>query len=122
MESFSVGKRNFTRRGKSATEARLVPRQSAGIPRQAAPSARPAKGPLAKRQSTLVSQASPSGSARSVLAGKRGASERAPQGRGLKTGSIREGSGFTDQEAASAREKKRPRRRRPSSMRSIEVA
>src|SRR5215470_9447523 len=48
--------------------------------------------------------------------------ERAPQILGLKTGSMRSGSGFTNQAAASARDKNRSRRRKPSSIRSMEVA
>ena len=41
-----------------------------------------------------------------------GASERAPQMRGMNLGAMRVGAGRTDQEAASARLKKRPRRRK----------
>lgn len=56
-----------------------------------------------------------------------GASERAPQMRGMNLGAMRVGTGRVDAggtvyEAASARLKKRPRRRKPSSMRSMEVA
>src|SRR5271156_2937256 len=47
------------------------------------------------RQSTLVIQTSPIGSARSVLAGNRGARLCEPQMRCKKTGSMRLGAGFT---------------------------
>ncbi len=127
IESLSVGKINFTSNGKSGLEASLLPRHSADISRQASPSVFPANGPLEMRQSTPVSQASPSGSVRFVLSGNRGARDLAPQIRGLKMGSIRRGSGFsgetlTFQAAASTRVKKRSRRRSPSSMRSMDVA
>src|ERR1700738_2211887 len=122
MDNFSLGKMNLTRIGNSAQEPRCVPRQSTGISRHAAPTALPSKGPVAIRESTLVSQASPSGSAKFDFSGKSGAREREPQRRGLKIGSIRLGSGFINQAAASTRLKKRSRRRKPSSMRSMEVA
>src|SRR6202008_4479272 len=109
----SVGKINFTRRGKSIAEARLVPRHSAVISVQAEPSVFPANGPEAIRQSTPVSQASPSDSSKFDFSGKSGTSERAPQRRGLKMGSMRVGVGLTAYEAASAREKNRFRRRNP---------
>src|ERR1700682_3405932 len=107
MDNLSVGKMNVTRIGKSAQEARCVPRQSTGISSHAAPSALPSKGPVAIRESTLVSQASPSGSTRLDFSGKSGAREREPQRRGLKIGSIRLGSGFINQAAASTRLKNR---------------
>jgi hypothetical protein len=47
-------------------------------------------------QSRPVSHASPSGSARLFLSGYSGASERAPQIRGLKIGSMRVGSGLKE--------------------------
>src|SRR5215813_490112 len=56
----------------------------------------PLNGPLATSQRTSVSQASPIGSGKSFLPGKIGASERAPQIRGLNVGSIRNGSGITN--------------------------
>jgi len=95
MESLSVGKINFTRRGKSATEASCAPRQFAGISVQASPSVFPSYGPEAILQSTPVSHASPSGSVKLDFSGKSGANERAPQIRGLKMGSMRVGVGFT---------------------------
>jgi hypothetical protein len=122
MDNLSVGKMNFTRSGKSSVEVRFTPRHSAPISAHAVPSVFPANGPLAIRQSTPVSQASPNGSVKLVFSGKSGAKERAPQRRGLKIGSMRNGSGLTVYAAASAREKKRSRRRSPSSMRSMEVA
>src|SRR5882724_2945351 len=144
MDNLSVGKINFTRRGKSFVEARLVPRHSTGISAQASPSVFPANGPDATLQSTPVSQASPIGSVRFDFSGKRGANDRAPQILGLKMGSMRVGVGFTkclgfarvkavrksgswaaalhNQTAASARAKKRSMRRKPSSMRSMDVA
>src|SRR5580765_2886546 len=94
MDNLSLGKMNFTRRGKSRTEESLVPRQSARISRQAAPSDFPAKGPVATLQSRPVSQASPSGSVRFVFSGNNGASDLEPQMRGLKMGSMRNGSGL----------------------------
>jgi len=56
------------------------------------------------------------------FSGKRGASERAPRGAGMKIGSMRVAwaHGFTS--GFSARGKKRLRRRSPSSIRSMEVA
>ena len=122
MDNLSVGKINFTRRGKSFVEARFVPRHSMGISAQAAPSVFPENGPEVMRQSTPVSHASPSGAVKLDFSGKRGANERAPQMRGLKMGSMRVGVGLTVYDAASAREKKRSRRRKPSSIRSIDVA
>src|SRR6266481_2677239 len=95
MDNLSVGKINFTRRGKSFVEARLVPRHSAGISAQASPSVFPVNGPDAILQSTPVSHASPSGSLRFDFSGKRGANDRAPQILGLKMGSMRVGVGFT---------------------------
>src|SRR5262249_31758021 len=71
-----------------------VPRQSAGISRQASASDIPAKEPLAIVHFTSESQASPMGSVRLDFWGKSGASEREPQRRGLKVGSMRNGSGF----------------------------
>src|SRR6476661_192063 len=94
MDNLSLGKMNFKRRGKSGTEESLAPRQSAGISRQASPSDFPANGPVATLQSTPVSQASPSGWARFVFSGKRGARESVPQMRGLKMGLMRNGSGL----------------------------
>src|SRR6266852_3721358 len=113
---------NLTRIGKSGMAVSLVPRHSGGISPHAAPKVFPAKGPVAILQSTPVSQASPSGSVRFDFSGKSGANERAPQRRGLKMGSMRVGVGLTVYDAASAREKKRSRRRSPSSIRSMEVA
>src|SRR5882724_5137702 len=122
MESFSRGNINLTRSGKSLWEANREPRQSGGIAVHASPRLLPANGPEATLQSTPVSQASPRGSGRLVLSGYMGARERDPQIRGLKIGSMRVGSGFTNHAAASARLKKRARRRKPSSIRSMEVA
>src|ERR1700686_490737 len=92
MDNLSLGNMNLTRIGKSAQEARRAPRQFTGISCHAAPSVLPAKGPVAILQSTPVSQASPKGSARWDFSGKSGASEREPQRRGLKIGSMRNGS------------------------------
>src|SRR5260370_33373268 len=122
MERLSFGKMNLIRRGKLPGSAKRVPRHSGGISRHASPKVLPAKEPEATLQSTPVSQTSPIGSRKSDFSGKRGASERAPQMRGTNLGSMRNGSGFTNYDAASAREKKRSRRRSPSSMRSMEVA
>src|SRR5260370_356743 len=77
MDSFSWGKMNFTRIGKSLREARRVPRHSAGISLHAMLSVFPLNGPVAILQSTPVSQASPSGSARLDFSGESG-----PGGRG----------------------------------------
>src|SRR2546430_11799930 len=107
---------NLPGREKLTPEAGQLPRHSTGISAQAAPSDFPANGPVAMRQSTPVSQASPSGSVKLDFSGKSGANERAPHRRGLKIGSTRNGSGRTVYAAASAREKKRSRRRRASSM------
>src|SRR6266446_3225224 len=119
MDNLSVGKINFTRRGKSLVEARLVPRHSAGISAQASPSVFPANGPDAILQSTPVSHASPSGSLRFDFSGKTGASERAPQILGLKMGSMRVGVGFTGCHALacilSGEEKRQPGCRTPQS-------
>src|SRR6266849_10371326 len=101
---------NLTRMGKSGVAASLVPRHSTGISFHASPSFLPANGPVAMRQSTPVSQASPLGDLRSGISGKRGASERAPHRRSEKIGSMRKGSGLTVYDAATAREKKRSRR------------
>src|SRR5689334_4384098 len=95
MESLSLGNMNFTRRGKSGTELSRLPRHSTDILCHAAPSVSFAYGPVAILQSSPVSQTSPSGSVRFDFSGKRGARERAPQMRGLNTGSMRVGSGFT---------------------------
>src|SRR5690242_2646408 len=95
MESLSFGNMNFTRRGKSGTDSSRLPRHSIDILCHAAPSVSPTYGPVAILQSSPVSQTSPSGSVRFVFSGKRGARERAPQMRGLNTGSMRVGSGFT---------------------------
>src|SRR4029077_10782484 len=116
MESLSFGKMNLIRIGKSPGPVKRVPRHSGGISRHASPNVFPAKGPETTLQSIPVSQASPIGSGKSDFSGYRGANERAPQMRGTKTGSIRNGSGFTIYDAASAREKNRSRRRRPSSI------
>src|SRR5258708_14476336 len=107
MDNLSVGKMNFTRSGKSFVAARLVPRQSAGISSQAAPSVLPANGPLAMRQSRPVNQASPTGDFSSGTSGKRGASELATQMRGTNLASIRNGYAPTLYAAASSREEKR---------------
>src|SRR6266852_9594563 len=96
MDSFSWGKMNFTRIGKSLQEVRRVPRHSAGISLHAVPSVFSLKGPVAILQSTPVSQASPSGSVRLDFSGKSGSSEREPQRRGLKIGAMRIGSGRTE--------------------------
>ena len=70
-----------------------------------------------------MSQASPIGSGEiRFFREKRRERTRAPDTLGLKIGSMRSGAGFTNYAAASAREKKRSRRRKPSSMRSMEVA
>src|ERR1700730_936801 len=123
MDNLSSGKMNFTSTGNSAVAASQVPRQSGGMRCQASPSVNPAKGPLWRRDSLAVSHASPRVSARFVLSGKYGASERVPQMRGLKIGSIRDGTGSnTDQEAASAREKNFSSRWRPSSIFAMDVA
>src|ERR1700674_4494774 len=100
---------------------RSVPRHAGGIFRHAGFKAL-VRGPVVISQSGPVNQASPTGSGRFVLSGYMGASERAPQMRGLKMGSMRVSSGRTAYEAASARLKKRPKRRKPSSIRSIDVA
>src|SRR6266850_3309692 len=86
---------NLTSSGKSMTAASCSPRHSTGISFQASPSFLPAKGPVAISHSVPVSQASPIGSCRFDLSGKRGANDRAPQILGLKTGSMRVGVGFT---------------------------
>src|SRR5215467_1895811 len=93
MESLSFGKMNFRRSGKSLGSEKFPPRHSAGISRHASAKVLPANGPLATRQFTSVSQASPIGSSRFAFSGYSGASERDPQIRGLKVGSIRNGSG-----------------------------
>src|SRR6267378_6087742 len=116
MESLSVGKMNFRRRGKSTSPSNLEPRHGMLISFQAWPSVSPANWPLATRQSRAVSHASPTGDLRSYISGKKGASERAPHRRSEKNGSMRNGSGAIGQaltvyDAASAREKKRSRRR-----------
>src|ERR1700687_5664273 len=113
---------NFTRSGKSVHEASRVPRHSPGISRQASPRVFPSNGGETIRQSNPVSHASPKGSTKLDFSGYSGAREGAHQSRGLKIGSMRIGAGFTNQAAASAREKNRSKRRKPSSMRSIEVA
>src|ERR1700730_19426912 len=95
MESLSVGKMNFNRTGNSAAEGVSLPRHSSGISAQASPSVFPAYGPVASLQSTLVSHASPSGSTKFEFSGNSGAKERAPQMRGLKTGAMRVGEGFS---------------------------
>lgn len=105
MDNLSLGKMNFTRMGKSRTIARREPRHSGGICRHASPSDFPAKGPVATLQSMPVSQASPRGSVRLIFSGKSGAREREPQSRGLKIGSIRNGSGFIQQASASELQK-----------------
>src|SRR5215468_6165456 len=96
MESLSVGKMNFTRRGKLPGWVKSVPRQSAGISRHASFREIPENEPVAIRQFTSVSHASPIGSARFALSGKNGAREREPQRRGLNVGSMRKGSGFIE--------------------------
>src|SRR5579863_4793136 len=97
MESLSFGKINFARSGNSFTALRADPRHSSDISCHVAPSVLPAYGPVAILHSRPVSQASPSGSARFVFSGKRGARDREPQMRGLKMGSIRNGSGFNEE-------------------------
>src|SRR5215470_16355036 len=94
MESLSVGKMNFASRGKSPGVENFVPRHSAGISRQASFKGIPEKEPLEMRQLTSESHASPMGSVRLGLSGKRGVREREPQRRGLNVGSMRNGSGF----------------------------
>jgi hypothetical protein len=69
MESLSSGKINFTKIGKSFEEASRVPRHSTGIALHAPPKLFPEKGPEAILQSTPVSQASPSGSAKLFFSG-----------------------------------------------------
>src|SRR6267378_5134515 len=125
MESLSFGKINLTRIGKQPGSVKRMPRHSGGISRHASPKVLPAKGPEATLQSVPVSQASPIGSGRFNFSGYNGVSERAPQMRGTKVGAMRKGSGvsgqpLTFQVAASARAKNRLRRRKPSSMRSID--
>src|SRR6266446_10655462 len=93
MESLSVGKMNFRRRGKSTSPSNLEPRHGTLISFQAWPSVRPANWPLTTWQSRPVSHASPIGDLRSYISGKRGASERAPHRRSENTGSMRNGSG-----------------------------
>src|SRR5713226_3390443 len=95
MESLSAGKMNLTSKGKSRTAASRSPRQFAGISAQASRNVFPVNGPDATLQSTPVSHASPIGSCRFDLSGKRGANDRAPQILGLKMGSMRVGVGFT---------------------------
>src|SRR5216684_903623 len=95
MESLSAGKMNLTSKGKSRTAASRSPRQFAGISAQASRNVFPVNGPDATLQSTPVSHASPSGSLKFDLSGKRGANECAPQILGLKMGSMRVGVGFT---------------------------
>src|SRR5271163_4492426 len=102
MESLPVGKINLSNRGKSPASWKFAPRQSSGISRQASASFLPAKGPEVMRQFTSVSQASPMGSDRLVFSGYSGASECEPQRRGLKVGSMRNGSVFIDCEEARA--------------------
>ena len=124
-ESFSSGKMNFTNRGKSRPVSARVPAHSGGISRQATRNSRPAKGPFANRHSPPVIQASPSGSPRPDFSGKKGARERDPHGRGLKTGSRRAGQTIIDSRRGGVHfdlPKKRAIRLSPSSMRSIEVA
>src|SRR5215470_14674170 len=94
MESLSVGKINFTSKGKSTGFLNDVPRHSTGISRQASAREIPEKEPVAMRQLTSVSQASPMGSARFDLSGESGARVREPHKRGLNVGSTRNGSGF----------------------------
>src|SRR5258707_12451081 len=94
MESLSVGKINFTRSGKSFIAAQREPRHSSESWGQTSPNVFVAYRPLATMQRTSVSHASPIFSARFVLSGKIGASERVPQIRGLKVGTIRKGAGF----------------------------
>src|SRR5438128_4413869 len=94
MESLSVGKINFASKGKSPGWANIVPRHSAGISRQASAREIPEKEPVTILQLTSLSQASPMGSLRFDFSGNSGASEREPQIRALKVGSIRNGSGF----------------------------
>src|SRR6201998_649035 len=100
MDSLSRGNRNFRSSGNSLYRPERVPRHSAGISRQAAPSDFPANGLVATFESNAVSQASPSGSLRFVLSGKSGARDRAPQGRGLKIGSMRVRTGATTHQKA----------------------
>src|ERR1700676_802967 len=95
MESLSCGKMNLISTGKSGHFFNCVPRHSAGMARQLSFRVRLAYGPLTTLQSKPVSQASPSGSDKFVFSGNRGASERAPHGRGLKIGSILEITGVT---------------------------
>ena len=101
MESLSCGKINFTRIGKSWQDVNRVPRHSADIALHPSPKVFPAKGPEAILQPTPVSQASPINSLRFAFSGKRGASERDPQGRGLKIGSMRIGSGLKESKGES---------------------
>src|SRR4029077_1346310 len=61
----------------------------------------PAKGPVATRQFTSVSQASPIGSARVVCSGKIGESECEPKRRGVKGVSMRKGTRWACSSAAS---------------------
>src|SRR5580704_9614845 len=100
----SVGKMNFTRSGNSSPSANCAPRHSEGIARHASRSVLPRNSEVATRQSSPVSQASPSGSARFDFSGKSGASDRAPQMRGLKIGSSRWGAGFKLSSGLSPRE------------------
>src|SRR5882724_7359617 len=106
MESLSVGKINFASRGKSPGRANIVPRHSAGISRQASAREIPEKEPVTIRQLTSLSQASPMGSLRLDFFGNSGASEREPQIRGLKVGSIRKGSGFMSSGLACVRKRR----------------
>ncbi len=94
MESLSVGKMNFANSGKSPAWANMVPRHSAGISRQASAREIPENEPVAILQFTSLSHASPTGSRRFAFSGKSGASDREPQMRALKVGSMRNGSGF----------------------------
>src|SRR5487761_382479 len=115
MDNLSFVKINLTKMGNSFVDLKYEPRHSSGIFRQASPRDLPAKGPVATAQEMPVSQASPRGSARLVFPGNRGARDFAPQRRGLKTGSMRNGSGLngealTCHAAASTRVKKRSRR------------
>src|SRR5260221_4750423 len=95
MEILSVEKMNFTSREKPFMPAQREPRHSSESSGQTSPNVFVAYGPLATMQRTSVSHASPIFSARFVLSGKIGASERVPQIRGLKVGTIRKGAGFT---------------------------
>jgi len=96
LERESFGWKNkFDEKREARFGDEWLPRHSAGISVQAAPSVFPVNGPEAMRQSTPVSQASPSGSVRLDFSGKSGASERAPQRRGLKMGTMRVGVGLT---------------------------